>query len=204
MAIKQDSKSILTILTYLMYLFVFLSASMSSASETSKGKAPNPHYQIITNMGSMTIELFADKAPITVNNFEQYVKEKYYDGLIFHRVIPGFMVQAGGFDRFMQQKPTMKPIKNEAQSRVKNKRYTLSMARQSSPHSATSQFFINLADNPHLDKTSINAGYAVFGKIVSGENVLNTIASSQTHKVSIYQHVPVKPVIIEQIIQQTH
>ena len=134
-----------------------------------------PMVKLHTNYGVITLELFADKAPVTVENFKQYVRDGHYDGTIFHRVISNFMIQGGGFAPGMQQKDTRDPIKNEADNGLKNRRYTLAMARTQIVDSATSQFFINLGDNDFLDHGGRDFGYAVFGEVVSGQNVVETI-----------------------------
>src|SRR5690606_26026311 len=137
--------------------------------------AANPAVEMSTSLGTIRIELYRDKAPKTVANFLQYVEDRFYDGTIFHRVIPGFMVQGGGFDVEMAQKKTREPIGNEAQNGLKNTVGTLAMARTSDPHSATAQFFINVADNAFLDFTSATRqgfGYAVFGRVTEGMDVV--------------------------------
>ena len=153
-----------------------------------------------TNHGSIQIELDDVKAPKTVANFLQYVADGFFDGTIFHRVIPGFMIQGGGFTETMQQKPTADTIKNEADNGLKNARGTLAMARTNDPHSATAQFFINLADNDFLDFRSASGngwGYAVFGKVASGMDVVDTIAKVATGNHGMHQDVPKEAVIIE-------
>ncbi len=152
-----------------------------------------------TSLGEMTIELYADKAPETVANFLSYVEDGFYEGTIFHRVIPGFVIQGGGFDADMRQKPTKKPIKNEADNGLKNEAYTLSMARTPDPHSATSQFFVNLADNAFLDHTAKDMdgwGYAVFGKVVEGREAVDKIAQAPTSSRGMHQDVPEQAVVI--------
>ena len=150
-----------------------------------------------TSLGDFTIELFADEAPITVDNFLQYVKDGYYDGTIFHRVIPGFMIQGGGFTEDMSQKVTRDPIKNEADNGLKNERGTLSMARTNVVDSATSQFFINVSDNEFLDHGSRDFGYAVFARVADGMDVVDKIAAVQTADRGMHQNVPVEPVVID-------
>lgn len=147
-----------------------------------------------TSMGEMVLELNADKAPKSVDNFLQYVRSGYYNGTIFHRVIDGFMIQGGGFDRNMVQKPANAPIVNEARNGLKNQSYTVAMARTSDPNSASSQFFINVADNKFLDYPGQDgAGYAVFGKVVRGMDVADRIKAVATGR----NDVPNKPVVIE-------
>jgi len=153
-----------------------------------------------TNMGEITIELNHEKAPKTAANFEQYVKEGFYDGVIFHRVIDGFMVQGGGMEPGMKQKQTRDQIENEADNGLKNEVGTLAMARTMDPHSASAQFFINVADNEFLNHTGKNSqgwGYAVFGKVVDGMDVVNRIKSVKTGSKMGHQDVPVEDVIIE-------
>lgn len=158
-----------------------------------------------TNMGDITIELNKEKAPETAENFLNYVREGFYDGTIFHRVINGFMIQGGGFDSNMNQKGTNKPIKNEANNGLKNETGTLAMARTSDPHSATAQFFINVSDNSFLDHTSETSqgwGYAVFGKVTDGLDIVNRIKSIKTTSQGLHQDVPAEPVIIESMTIQ--
>ncbi|KZY39057.1 cyclophilin [Alcanivorax sp. HI0083] len=143
----------------------------------------NPVVRLDTTAGPITIELYEDKAPQSVANFLQYVDSGFYNGTQFHRVISGFMIQAGGFDQSGQRKATRKPIQNEADNGLKNKRGTLAMARTSNPHSATAQFFVNLVDNRNLDFTGKNSrgwGYAVFGAVTDGMNVVDNIARERT------------------------
>ena len=149
-----------------------------------------------TSLGDMTIELDAAKAPITVKNFLNYVESGFYDGTIFHRVIPDFMVQCGGFTPDMAQKKTNAPIKNEADNGLSNEPYTLAMARTSDINSATSQFFINLADNVFLDHGKRDFGYAVFGKVVKGTEVVDKIGAVKTGRAGGHQDVPLTPVVI--------
>lgn len=149
-----------------------------------------------TSMGNITIELDSEKAPISVENFLGYVDDGYFDGTIFHRVIPGFMIQGGGMDENMNQKPTKEPIKNEAQNGLSNSRGTLAMARTQEIDSATSQFFINLSDNDFLDHGSRDFGYAVFGKVSDGMDVVDAIAAVTTNDKGFHQNVPVEPVTI--------
>ncbi|RMG33298.1 MAG: peptidyl-prolyl cis-trans isomerase [Gammaproteobacteria bacterium] len=155
---------------------------------------------IKTNKGDITVTLYPDKAPKTVANFLRYVDEGFYDGTIFHRVIPGFMIQGGGLTPDMQKKPTHDPIENEAKNGLKNVRGAIAMARTRAPHSATSQFFINHRDNPNLDYPSFDGwGYAVFGKVTKGMDVVDAIAAVKTTTRNGRKNVPVEPVIIESI-----
>ena len=153
-----------------------------------------------TNFGDITIELNHEKAPITAANFEQYVRDGFYDGVIFHRVIDGFMVQGGGFDVSMDQKETRANIENEADNGLNNDEGTLAMARTMDPHSASAQFFINVGDNAflnHTGKDSQGWGYAVFGKVVDGMDVVDTIKKVATTSKSGHQDVPADPVVID-------
>ena len=152
-----------------------------------------------TSAGSLRIELDEERAPLSAANFLDYVRKGHYDGTVFHRVIKGFMLQGGGFDAQMNQKPTAAAIRNEANNGVKNKRYTLAMARTSAPHSATSQFFINTVDNGFLDFTAESAqgwGYAVFGRVVEGTEVVDAIEKVRTGNRSGHSDVPVETVTI--------
>ncbi|TBR41807.1 peptidyl-prolyl cis-trans isomerase [Marinomonas agarivorans] len=153
-----------------------------------------------TNHGNITLELDHENAPITAKNFEQYVKEGFYDGVIFHRVINNFMIQGGGFEPGMQSKETRAPIENEADNGLKNEIGTVAMARTMDPHSASAQFFINVADNEflnHTQKTAQGWGYAVFGKVTAGMDIVNTIKEAATTTKAGHQDVPVEDIIIE-------
>jgi len=162
--------------------------------------AANPMVEMKTNQGTITIELYADKAPKTVENFVQYVKDGFYNGTIFHRVIDNFMIQGGGFESGMKEKPTRAPIQNEAKNGLKNQTGTLAMARTSDPHSASAQFFINLKDNAPLDYPSRDGwGYAVFGKVTQGMDVVNKVAKVPTGNSGFHQNVPTTPVVIESV-----
>lgn len=158
--------------------------------------AEKPHVLLNTSMGEIEIELEAEAAPVSVANFLQYVESGFYDDTVFHRVIPGFMIQGGGFDEGLNQKPTRDPIKNEADNGLHNVRGTLAMARTQSVNSATSQFFINHRDNAFLDHSSRDFGYAVFGKVVRGMDVVDQIAQVPTGNRSMMQNVPLTPVKI--------
>ena len=172
-----------------------LVAAMSPA--VVAGPAASPQVSLKTSAGEIVLELNAEKAPKSVDNFLQYVKSGQYDGTIFHRVIDGFMIQGGGFDASMKEKPTRPAIANEAKNGLKNAAYTVAMARTSDPDSATAQFFINVADNAALDYPSRDgAGYAVFGKVIKGNDVVDKIRAVQTSDRGMNQNVPVKPVII--------
>jgi len=160
----------------------------------------SPRVLLHTNQGDILIELDAANAPKTVENFLAYVRDGFYDGTIFHRVINNFMIQGGGFDTDMKQKATRAPVQNEADNGLKNARYTLAMARTSDPHSATAQFFINVSDNDFLNFTASNSqgwGYAVFGKVIEGTDVVDKIKGVKTGNRGLHQDVPVEAVIIE-------
>ena len=162
--------------------------------------AAQPQVEIRTTLGTITVELYADKAPQTVANFLQYTRDGFYDGTLFHRVIPDFMVQGGGFTANFVQKATRGPVRNEADNGLKNAVGTLAMARTPDPHSATAQFFINIADNDFLNfrsPTPQGYGYTVFGKVVKGMDVINRIARVSTGNQGSHQNVPQKAVIIE-------
>ena len=153
-----------------------------------------------TNKGVIDIELDHEHAPKSSANFEQYVRDGFYDGTIFHRVIKGFMIQGSGFERGMKEKATRAPIENEAANGLKNNKYTIAMARTSAPHSASSQFFINVVDNDFLNHTAPNPqgwGYAVFGKVTAGQNVVDEIARVPTSTHGFYGDVPVDDIVIE-------
>ena len=157
----------------------------------------------ITGYGVITLELDAEKAPNSTENFLAYVNKGHYNNTIFHRVIPGFMVQGGGFEPGMSQKPTDATIENEANNGLKNTEYTVAMARTSAPHSATAQFFINMADNGFLDHTAISAkgwGYAVFGKVVAGTEVVDDIAAVKTGRSGYHDDVPLEDLLIERAV----
>ncbi len=153
-----------------------------------------------TSHGTITLDLDAAKAPETVANFLQYVKDGFFTNTVFHRVIDGFMIQGGGFEPGMKQKPVRKPVKNEASNGLKNAAYTIAMARTSDPHSATAQFFINVADNAFLNFTAETPqgwGYCVFGKVVEGTDVVDKIRKVKTGSRGMHQDVPVEDVVIE-------
>jgi len=167
--------------------------------------APNPVVLVETSSGIIKIELFADKAPISAKNFLQYVDEKFYDGTVFHRVKSDFMIQGGGFTPDLREKITRQQIKNEAGNGLKNARGTLAMARRSDPDSASAQFFINVVDNDflnHRDDSQPGFGYAVFGKVIEGMDVVDKIKGVQTGTVGQYEMVPVTPVIIKSARRQ--
>ncbi len=162
--------------------------------------AANETVKLHTNHGVITIEVDAAKAPKSAANFIEYAKSGHYDGTVFHRVINGFMVQGGGFAPGMKQKPTGTPIANEADNGLKNEKYTVAMARTNDPHSATAQFFINVADNDFLNHTAPTArgwGYAVFGRVVDGIDIVDAIKAVKTGRADGHQDVPVEDVVIE-------
>ncbi|MEZ5647337.1 MAG: peptidylprolyl isomerase [Burkholderiaceae bacterium] len=164
----------------------------------------NPQVELhIAGMGVITLELDADKAPLSTTNFLSYVTKGHYDNTIFHRVIPGFMIQGGGFEPGMNQKPTDQPISNEANNGLKNAVYTVAMARTSDPHSATAQFFINVTDNGFLNHTSPSAqgwGYAVFGKVTGGSDIVKKIEGVATGRKGFHDDVPRDDVVIEKAV----
>ena len=168
-------------------------SAISPAALAAKG---DTHVLLITSAGNIELELNNQKAPISVKNFVDYVNSGYYNNTTFHRVIPGFMIQGGGFTAEMQQKQPNPPIKNEADNGLRNTRGTISMARTADKDSATSQFFLNVADNAFLDHGQRDFGYAVFGKIVKGQDVVEKISQVTTNDVGPYQNVPSKPVVI--------
>ncbi len=188
------------------YTFTMILALCLGLMSTLPGQsaaAPAPKVTIATSLGDILVELYPDKAPKTVRNFLYYVKSGFYDDTVFHRVINNFIIQGGGLTADMQKKTTTRrPVENEAANGLKNSRYTLAMARTNDPHSATSQFFINVADNTFLDyknKTPSGYGYAVFGKVIKGQDVVDRIKQVTTCTQGMYQDVPRTPVIIKSI-----
>jgi len=172
------------------------------AGEKKMAKKANPTVVMETSEGVITIELLADKAPVTVKNFLRYTDEKFYDGTIFHRVIDNFMIQGGGFTADMKKKNAYEPVKNEATSELKNDRGTIAMARTSQVNSATCQFFINLKNNDflnHRDNTSRGFGYAVFGKVIKGQEVVDRIAKVKITTSGPHRDFPAKPVVIKSV-----
>ncbi len=160
--------------------------------------------ELHTNKGVIRLRLDSEKAPKSTENFLAYVRSGHFDGTIFHRVIDGFMIQGGGFEPGMKQKPTQTPIANEADNGLKNKRYTIAMARTNDPHSATAQFFINVSDNAFLDHTAPTPqgwGYAVFGEVVEGQDVVDAIKGVKTGSKGFHQDVPVEDVVIEKAVE---
>ncbi|GAB3537460.1 peptidylprolyl isomerase [Noviherbaspirillum agri] len=179
--------------------FIHLVTALSLSSVFLGAQAADsPQVALKTNMGEIVLELYPEKAPKTVENFLQYVKSGHYNGTIFHRVINDFMIQGGGFDKNMREKPTNPPIENEAKNGLKNDAYTVAMARTAAPHSASAQFFINVKNNSFLDYPSRDGwGYAVFGKVVKGTEVVDKIKKVETTNSGMHQNVPVNPVVIE-------
>lgn len=172
----------------------------STPTEEEKPMPAIVNATLNTSMGTIVLALNAEKAPVTVENFVSYAKSGHYDGTIFHRVIPAFMVQGGGFEPGMQQKPTQAPIMNEADNGLSNSIYTVAMARTNEPHSATSQFFINVVDNSRLDYTSANNwGYAVFGEVTEGKEVVDAIELVNTGRSGHHGDVPLEDVVIESV-----
>lgn len=183
----------------LVYLMLFLFSTLSFATEKQMSDTQTK-VKMTTSLGTIVIELDDAKAPVSAANFADYVKSGFYDGTIFHRVIPGFMAQGGGFDSSFNQKATKAPIKNEADNGLKNDRGTLAMARTNDPNSATAQFFINYKDNGFLNHTSPTPsgwGYAVFGKVVEGMDVVDEMAKQPTGNRGMHQDVPKTDIIIE-------
>ena len=162
-------------------------------------ESTNPKVAVETSKGTFTLELYQDKAPISVENFLSYVEKEFFADTIFHRVIPNFMIQGGGFTENMQQKDTGAPIKNEADNGVRNDRYTVAMARTQVVDSATSQFFINTSDNDFLNHGGRDFGYAVFGKVVEGTDIVDAIGRVPTGNKGFHQDVPVEAVIIQKV-----
>lgn len=172
-------------------VLAFQAASPSPAADT------RPKVVMETSMGRIVIALERDKAPVSVQNFLSYVRAGHYDGTIFHRVIPGFMAQGGGFDAQMKQKAVRAPIKNESANGLSNRRGTVAMARTGEPDSATAQFFINVVDNPRLDARGGQPGYAVFGEVVEGMDVVDRIVAVPTTSSGPYENVPASPIVIK-------
>ena len=174
-------------------------AQSTPAGDTSETQGGNPVVIISTSKGDIKVELFKNEAPVTVENFLSYVNDGFYDGTIFHRVIPNFMVQGGGFTPDFAQKPTKAPIKNEANNGLKNDRGTLAMARTQVVDSATSQFFINIVNNDFLNNGARDFGYAVFGKVIDGMDVVDAIAAVPTGNKGMHGDVPTEDVVIESV-----
>ena len=177
-------------------------AKAGKATKSAKKSSSNINILMKTNVGDIELELYPDKAPVTVENFVSYINDKFFDGLVFHRVIDGFMIQGGGFDDSLSQKQTKAPIKIESDNSLKNDRGTIAMARTNDPNSATSQFFINLVDNNFLnfrEATMAGYGYAVFGKVTKGMDVVDKIGTVPTGSIGYMQDVPKYLIQIETI-----
>lgn len=177
-------------------LLLLLTCASNSWAENS-----NPIVDMQTNLGSIKIELFPEQSPETVKNFLAYVDEGFYEGLIFHRTIAGFMIQGGGFTQDMTQKDTKDAVINESQNGLSNKAGTIAMARTRHPHSATSQFFINAVNNRNLDARGNRFGYTVFGRVTEGMDLVKQISRTPTAPKGMHQDVPVNPVIIQKVIR---
>ena len=190
-------KKLICMMTLLMLAGCGGSTDEGTETETqASGEAQQPQVMIKTSMGDITLQLNPDKAPITVKNFLEYVDSGHYQDTIFHRVIPDFMIQGGGFMDGMEQKPVNDPIQNESDNGLSNKRGTIAMARTGDPHSATAQFYINHIDNPFLDGAPGKHGYTVFGEVIDGMAVVDSIAQVQTGNVNHFQNVPKETVTI--------
>lgn len=187
-------------------LAVSILTVMAGTSVGQENPVSNPQVVMETSKGEIVLELYPDKAPLTVKNFLNYIDAGFYSGTIFHRVIPGFMLQGGGFSRDMQKKPTMTPVKNEAFNGLKNDRGTIAMARTQDPHSASSQFFINTVDNAFLNyksQTTSGWGYAVFGKVIKGMQVVDAISKVETGNQGRFRDVPKTAVEIIKVRKAT-
>lgn len=175
---------------------LLLAGNLAAAEQAAQPNNPRPHVLLTTSMGEIELELRADKAPISVQNFLSYVDSGYYDNTVFHRVIPNFMIQGGGFTADLEQKKTQAPIKNEADNGLLNRRGSVAMARTGVVDSATSQFFINSKDNDFLNNGARDFGYAVFATVVKGMDVVDRISDVRTGNLHGFQDVPLKPVLI--------
>ena len=185
-------------LSWLVLIMLVVVQSAAAADQATV----NPRVALVTSKGRIVIELFPQKAPTTVKNFLSYVDAGFYDGTVFHRVIPKFMIQGGGLTADLKNKPTEKPVSNEADNNLKNTRGSVAMARTGDPHSATSQFFINTADNDFLnyrEKTPQGWGYAVFGQVTEGMTVVDAISGVKTGNSGMFRDVPVETVVIEKV-----
>lgn len=180
-----------------------LFAALALLALAGFAQAAKPQVELHTNRGVITLELDAEKAPLTVENFVAYVNSGHYDGTVFHRVIQGFMIQGGGFDQRLRQKPTRAAIRNEASNGLSNRSGTIAMARTNVPDSATAQFFINLVDNTNLDARPGSAGYAVFGHVIDGMDVVRSIGRTPVRPMGPHQHMPAEPVILERAVLKT-
>ena len=187
----------MTPLTALAFLVLFQTVAGTQPQPPTPAPG-NPTVLISTSLGDITVELYKDRAPVSVENFLQYANDGFFSGTIFHRVIPGFVIQGGGFNEDMEQKPTEAPIKNEADNGLRNERGWLSMARTSDINSATSQFFINLADNAFLDHGARDFGYAVFARVVEGMDVVDRIAEVPTARHGMHSDVPREAIVVNE------
>jgi len=192
--------ALFTAVVYSALALAGIGAALPAAAQSG---LPNPEVVITTNLGTITVRLYRDKAPVTVENFLTYAKEGHYDGTIFHRVIPNFMIQGGGFTPEMEEKPTREPIVNESRNRLHHIRGSIAMARTSDPDSATAQFFINQRTNLRLDWQPGAPGYTVFGEVLDGMDVVDFIASSPVQQVGPHGNVPIEPVIIESVTRKS-
>ncbi|OGI49579.1 MAG: hypothetical protein A3B81_00200 [Candidatus Muproteobacteria bacterium RIFCSPHIGHO2_02_FULL_65_16] len=186
----------------LLLIAAVASATISVPAAEKVAKPANPKVRITTSLGAIELELDAGRAPETVKNFLNYARAGYYNGTIFHRVIPGFMIQGGGFTPGLKQKPARAPIRNEADNGLQNRAGAIAMARTPDPHSATAQFFINTVDNPlldHRDKSFMGWGYCVFGKVVRGMEVVKKIEAVPTTTIGPLENVPAKDVVIRKV-----
>ena len=198
-AISQSTQllKIAVFLSSTLLSHVALSEDTPSESEDKKSLKPNTMVVLETNRGDITLELFDNKTPKTVANFINYVKSGFYSNTVFHRVIPGFVIQGGGFTKELAKKKNQAAIRNEASADLKNDRGTIAMARLSAPHTATSQFFINLNDNRSLNYQEYNPGYAVFGRVSDGMNIVDIISKSKTSNIGMQKNVPLDAIIIK-------
>lgn len=185
------------------YLTALLVACVLLLPQGAYAKKESSVIELHTSKGLIVVELDFEKAPVTAANFKQYVEDTFYDGTIFHRVIKGFMIQGGGMTPDMKEKDTREPIKNEADNGLLNNKYTIAMARTNDPHSASSQFFINSADNAFLNHSSPSPrgwGYCVFGKVIEGQDVVDAIENVKTKTAGFHEDVPAEPVVIEKAV----
>jgi len=188
--------TVFAVLGFIALPIMFTACDTSKKGASNQGKGDNPVVLFSTNQGDIKVKLNRAEAPITVENFIGYVNDGFYNGVVFHRVIPNFMIQTGGFTPDMKQKTPKAPIKNEANNGLRNSRGTLSMARTSEVDSATSQFFINVNENKFLDNGERDFGYAVFGEVIDGMDVVDKIAAVQTGTVGQFRDVPQEPIVI--------
>jgi len=188
--------TVFVVLGFIALPIMFTACDTSKKGASNQGKGDNPVILFSTNQGDIKVKLNRVEAPITVENFIGYVNDGFYNGVVFHRVIPNFMIQTGGFTPDMKQKTPKAPIKNEANNGLRNSRGTLSMARTSEVDSATSQFFINVNDNKFLDNGERDFGYAVFGEVIDGMDVVDKIAAVQTGTDGQFRDVPQEPIVI--------